>query len=53
MQAMPIIVKPELYPGSPTELVLKLECHKVMQNYLPALSYLRMACPQAAFTHLK
>lgn len=24
-----------------TELVLKLECHKVMQNYLPALSYLK------------
>lgn len=36
-----------------TELVLKLECHKVMQNYLPALSYLHMAPPQAAFAHLK
>lgn len=24
-----------------------------MQNYLPALSYLHMAPPQAAFTHLK
>lgn len=32
---------------------LKLECHKVMQNYLLALSYLHMAHPQAVFTHLK
>lgn len=36
-----------------TELVLKLERHKVMQSYLPALSCLHMAPPQAAFTHLK